>query len=103
AIPKSFPKESLVNAEQGIKVDISGAVNSPGVYSLPSSARVEDAIKTAGGFSETANGGYISKSLNLSQKLSDGQKIYIPVSGENTGGVVAGTSTTTSGGKIGIN
>ncbi len=72
-----FPKESLANPQK-IKVDISGAVSNPGVYSLESYSRVEDGVKIAGGFSASASAEYISKSLNLSQKLSDGQKIYIP-------------------------
>lgn len=61
-----------------IKVDVSGAVKVPGVYTLDSSKRIEDAVKIAGGFSQNANKDYIAKSLNLSQKLSDGMKIYIP-------------------------
>lgn len=61
-----------------IKVDVSGGVNVPGVYSLDTSKRIEDAVKIAGGFSQNANMEYIAKSLNLSQKLTDGMKIYIP-------------------------
>ncbi|TSC64020.1 MAG: competence protein ComEA [Microgenomates group bacterium Gr01-1014_93] len=96
---QDFPKESLV-APQKISVDVSGAVNSPGVYELQADARVEDAIKSAGGFTDSANAQYISKSLNLAQKLSDGAKIYIPRVGESisagsglqTAGSVAGAS-----------
>lgn len=82
--PKIYPKESIVKSEfiKEIKVDISGAVLNPGVYSLASSARVEDVIKKAGGFIASSSAEYISKHLNLSQKLSDGQKIYIPFEGE---------------------
>lgn len=61
-----------------IKVDISGEVAHPGVYSLSSDARVEDAIKAAGGFSQNANRDFVTKRLNLAQKVSDGAKIYIP-------------------------
>lgn len=95
-----FPKESLVS-KSFIKVDISGAVLKPGVISLEPGSRVEDVINLAGGFSKEANNEYISKSLNLSQKISDGQKIYIPFQGENfTSPQVAGVSTN---GKIGLN
>lgn len=66
-----------------IKVDLSGAVKKPGVYSMPANSRVEDVIKTGEGFSEDANQEYISKSLNLSQKISDGLKIYVPFEGES--------------------
>ncbi len=86
-----------------IKVDISGAVASPGVYSLSSSSRVEDAIKVAGGFLPNAHKEYISKTLNLSQKISDGQKIYIPFQGEKSVPVTLAASSGPSTGKIGLN
>lgn len=100
---KQFPKESLVESTKMIAVDVSGAVNKPGVYKLKEGLRVEQAIAEAGGFSETANGEYISKSLNLAQKLTDGTKIYVPVSGEafvSQAGSVAGAN---SQPKININ
>lgn len=102
---KTYPKESLVQNQdfKYIKIDMSGAVNKPGVYSLAQTARVEEAIKASGGFKDSANKEYISKTLNLSAKLSDGQKIYIPYEGESLGaqgGSVAGVNTS---GKIGIN
>lgn len=101
-------KASLVSASSNpsqIKVDISGAVLLPGVKSLAANSRVEDLIKEAGGFNASASAEYISKSLNLSQKVSDGQKFYIPFQGEafsqslTSQGQVAGVSTA----KIGIN
>lgn len=73
-----------------IKVDVSGAVNNPSVYSLNIGSRTEDAIKTAGGFRREANKEYISKNLNLSAKLIDGQKIYVPFDGEPSGQSVSG-------------
>lgn len=100
---KQFSKESVVSKESLsiIKVDVSGAVAKPAVYSLPINSRVEDAVNIAGGFASNANQQFISKSLNLSQKVSDGQKIYIPLEGDLvTLGVVAGAQTST---KIGIN
>lgn len=63
-------------------VDISGAVSSPGVYSLEEGSRVKDVIGQAGGFSEEANLEYVSKYINLAQILFDGDKIYIPKKGE---------------------
>lgn len=55
-----------------IQVDIQGAVQQPGLYELPYDARVEDAIKAAGG--PTGD----TKALNLAERLYDGQKITIP-------------------------
>ncbi len=101
---QNFPRESLVSATKftEIKLDISGAVNNPAVYSLPADSRVEDAIKTAGGFSPSANADYIAKNINLSQKLTDGQKIYVPFEGENLGGVT-GAGPQSSGSPVNIN
>lgn len=96
-----FPKESIVDVNLSqIKVDIGGAVKNPGVYSFSRGERVEDVIAKAGGFAGNANSEYISKSLNLSQKISDGQKIYIPFEGESGLSQVAGMGVP---GKIGIN
>ncbi|MBI2593802.1 helix-hairpin-helix domain-containing protein [Candidatus Daviesbacteria bacterium] len=110
--PESFPKESIVSQSNlsDIKIDIAGAVNNPGVFTLSKESRVEDAIKLAGGFSDSASKEYVSKRLNLSQKITDGLKIYIPFEGEGlvgssgVGGVVAGAATSISvTGKVGIN
>lgn len=86
AKPKEFPKESLVESQKIISVDVSGAVVKPGVYQLGDGSRIEDAIKEAGGFTETANGEYISKYLNMAQKLVDGSKVYVPLEGEQASG-----------------
>lgn len=95
--PRDFPKESLVQKDKMISVDVSGAVNKPGVYQLKEGDRIEEAIKLAGGFAQTASGEYISKYLNMAQKLSDGSKIYVPLVGDPAppagGGAVAGTNT----------
>lgn len=88
--PKTYPKESLVQSQKLISIDVSGAVNNPGVYQIKDGSRIEEAIVAAGGFSENANKEYISKYLNMAQKLSDGGKIYVPFVGEQ--GIVAGES-----------
>ncbi|WP_025196309.1 helix-hairpin-helix domain-containing protein [Streptococcus agalactiae] len=61
-----------------VTVDVKGAVNHPGVYSLPSQSRVTDAIKRAGGLSNLA----ILKPVNLAQKLQDETVIYVAQKGE---------------------
>lgn len=101
-----FPQESVVSVKN-IKVDISGAVLNPGVYDLNSDSRIEQVIQAAGGITEDANQTYISKSLNLAQRVSDGLKIYVPFEGETSGGVYppagGGVSTSQLGTKISIN
>lgn len=89
-------QSNTADSSSKVKVDVSGEVNSPGVYSLESNSRVEDAIKAAGGFTSQADGDWVAKQLNLAAKLEDGQKIY--VSSRNQG--VLGATTQS---KISIN
>ncbi len=65
-----------------IKVDVEGAVKKPKVYDLYDGARIEDAIKAAGGLTQWANKDWIAKNLNLAQVITDGAKLYIPSSGD---------------------
>jgi competence protein ComEA len=79
-----YPKESVISPNSlNIQVDISGAVASPGVYELTPDSRLKDLVDRAGGFLNNANREYISKYLNMAQKLSDASKIYIPTKGED--------------------
>lgn len=54
-------------------VQVSGAVNSPGVYELSGEPRIFHAILMAGGLREDAD----VSSLNQAERISDGQKIVI--------------------------
>lgn len=56
-----------------VYVDVSGAVVKPNVYKLKSGARVYEAIKMAGGFTDDAN----AQNLNLAAKLNDQDKIVV--------------------------
>lgn len=73
AAPKITPK---------IFVDVEGSVIKPGVYGLLADSRIQDALISAGGLSSSADRAWVSKNINLSQKLADGMKIYIPIIGE---------------------
>lgn len=88
--PTEYPKESLINGTKQIKVDVSGAVNNPGVYTLSDGSRIEQAVEAAGGIKQGANLEFISKNINLAQKLLDGVKIYIPFAGDPTSSGFAG-------------
>jgi len=66
-----------------IFVDVTGAVNSPGVYRLTASSRVIDAIKAAGG---SAAGADLS-TINLARVLADGEQIYVDAAIINSKGV----------------
>jgi len=65
-----------------ISVDVAGKVQKPGVYTLDEGARLQDALTAAGGLATSADREYVSKRLNLAQKINDGAKIYIPYVGE---------------------
>ena len=72
---KSDEKKNTTN----VMVDIKGAVNKEGVYSLPENSRVTDLVKLAGGMTEEAD----KNSVNLAQKLTDEEVIYIAKIGED--------------------
>jgi competence protein ComEA len=61
-------------AKTEIVISIAGAVNAPGVYHLPSDARLNDAIVAAGGFAPDAD----LSGINLALRLDDEQSIEIP-------------------------
>lgn len=57
-----------------VVVHVAGAVKVPGVLHLPPDARVEDALKRAGGATDDA----VLDEVNLAAKVADGSQIYIP-------------------------
>ena len=66
-----------------IFIDVTGAVNKPGVYTMPANSRVIDAIKAAG---DCAPGADLS-TINLARVLSDGEQIYVDATVINSAGV----------------
>jgi competence protein ComEA len=90
-----------------IIVDVRGAVNKPGVYTLPLGSRVQDALTLAGDVTSSAD----TRPLNLARRLNDGEQIYVPLVGEATPTVVAtpgrgvpsNAPTKIPGGKINLN
>lgn len=61
-----------------VSVHVSGKVAKPGVYELEPGGRVQDAIEAAGGASGNAD----LETINLAEKLQDGQQIYIAPKGQ---------------------
>ena len=59
---------------EDVIVDVTGAVSDSGVYRLPAGARVDDAVKRAGGATADAS----LDSINLAAKLTDGQQVLVP-------------------------
>lgn len=58
-------------------IDISGAVNSPGVYKVKNKTRVFELIEKAGGLKDDAN----LDAINQAEFVQDGQKVVIPSNG----------------------
>ena len=57
-----------------VRVHVTGAVNAPGVYSLPPGSIVQDALAAAGGPTSQAD----VQRLNLAQRLQDGEQVFVP-------------------------
>ena len=57
-----------------VLVHVAGAVRQPGVYRLRAGARVDDAVRRAGGATRRADLG----GLNLAAKLEDGRQVLVP-------------------------
>lgn len=72
-----------------IRIHVTGAVLNPGVFSLETDSRVEDAITAAGGLLENAN----AESVNLAAQLQDGDQVSIPA--QRVEAVISETTTTT--------
>lgn len=65
-------------------VHVCGAVVSPGVYGMEADARVYEAVSCAGGLREDAAG----EAVNQAQKVTDGERIYIPTREEVMNGLI---------------
>lgn len=77
SLPQSAQGAVASKAAQAktVRVQVSGAVLEPGIYDVPASCRVEEAIATAGGLTENAD----SERVNLVRKVRDGMQIRVPV------------------------
>lgn len=64
--------------KETIVVDLSGAVDRPGIYSLKPGDRLAELISLSGGVTNEVSEKWLSRNLNLSMILKDQQKIYIP-------------------------
>ena len=76
-LPQSAQSAVTSKAAQAktVRVQVSGAVLEPGIYDVPASCRVEEAIAAAGGLTENAD----SERVNLVRKVRDGMQIRVPV------------------------
>ncbi|MFI5284041.1 MAG: helix-hairpin-helix domain-containing protein [Candidatus Dormibacterales bacterium] len=77
----------------GLLIDVSGAVENPGLYRLPRGDRVYDAIAAAGGLSPDADR---SKLPNLAGRLKDGEQVKVAFAKTTAGTVVTRTNLNTA-------
>jgi competence protein ComEA len=105
--PSTVVATSPATAPAALVVHVAGRVASPGVYQLSRPARVIDAVTAAGGPIADAD----LDGLNLAAELADGQRVYVPRSGEvdpaavPSGGPAApaGSTATAPAGPVNVN
>jgi competence protein ComEA len=74
-------------------VHVAGAVRHPGVYRLSAGARIQDAVRRAGGGTGAAD----VDAVNLAAKVADGQQVIVPRRA-SAGGAAGGVPSAASGG-----
>ena len=78
--PRPTPTLHPSATPAGLVIEVSGAVINPGLFHLADGARVDDAIRAAGGPSADAD----LARLNLARRVSDGELLLVPAVGEAT-------------------
>jgi competence protein ComEA len=73
---------TLAGGSGKVTVHVTGEVRRPGVYALTEGARVDDAVRRAGG--ATGNGD--RQALNLAAPVRDGQQVRVPARAAPAGG-----------------
>lgn len=94
--------EAEAPVKSRIFVDISGAVEVPGVYELEEGARLAELVELAGGLTEEAD----IDAINRAEAVRDGQKVYIPRIGETAPAAVGESGTAAaaaSDGRVDVN
>ena len=83
--PASVAPIPPVVATEGIAADVvvhvAGAVQEPGLVTLPAGERIAEAIARAGGFAPDAD----ADAINLAREVVDGEQVYVQVVGEQSG------------------
>lgn len=76
ASTSSTSSGALPHADPVVVVDVAGAVRHPGVYRLPTGARVLDAVRRAVPLRGAELG-----AINLAERLADGEQVVVPAHG----------------------
>ncbi len=70
----SVGRSPISHEQPDVTVAISGAVRTPGVYSLPWGARVDELVSAAGGYAAGAEPSLV----NLAAQLVTGETVFVP-------------------------
>lgn len=98
--PDVIVKQSEVQNDEKIVVEIKGHVLNPGVYSLKTNQRLNDLVQISGGVTDNAN----LRHVNLAMKIMDGDSFYIPSMDEEGDHTVQNSSSGENNeGKIDLN
>ncbi len=96
-VSSTVASPSASPAPIALRVHVLGAVESPGVVTVPGGAIVQDAVLAAGGLLEDAD----PAELNLAAPVGDGQQVIVGTTEEPRGDVVQQPGAETSGGEVG--
>lgn len=103
AAPAGAARDQVLQVESGggggaLTVHVAGAVRRPGVFRMRTGARVDDAVRRAGGARRRAD----LSALNLAAKLEDGRQVLVParvsMPAAGAAGAAAAAAATTPGG-----
>lgn len=95
----SAPDEGEREQKRSIFVHVGGAVRRPGLYRLTDGARIDDAVRAAGGVLEDAD----LDALNLAARVKDGDKVLVPAESGPGEEPAAGGAGSEQGGAINLN
>jgi competence protein ComEA len=85
-LPPATPTGAAAATAVVLRVYVSGAVAKPGVVVLPDGARIDDAVRAAGGFRDAD-----MAAINLAAPLADGVQVNVPALGQAEGSTANGT------------
>ncbi len=86
--PRGVELAAAPQAAERVVVDVTGEVRRPGVYRLRSGARVQEALRRAGGVTRDGD----LSAINRAAKLADGQQIRVPALAATPAGAAAGAT-----------
>ena len=102
SVPQTVSVSDAPGAGATILVHVAGAVRHPGVYRVRDGARVQTAIRRAGGATHQAD----LDALNLAAKLTDGRQVLVPSrvrAVASASGTASGTSAAPAGAPVNLN